>query len=752
AGVTGVNTYSWSGAPAVPGAKTVNATNNAGLASATATFTPTADGTAPAGGSVSYLNGNTTGTSVAVTFATGTDGGSGLNTAASVLQRARAPLTNGVCGTYDTFATIAANPTSPYTDTAVSGGFCYQYQYLAFDNVGNPATYTSASVSKLDYAAAVAATAGGVGHWRLGESTVSDDTFTGTAGVSVTSRTGEVGATWNQWQGTVAAVLSNEGRLRRDATTGSSHLSSAVPPTADYQVSADVHVKSLLTDDYAGVMGRLDTASNVTNGTRYLARYNVNSTRWELNRDASVNATLGTSVATLVAGQTYRLTLDMVGTRIRLLVNGVELIAATDAAPITGIGRAGIRLAQNSASVAVPSNTAGLHLDNYRVTPMTVKDSKGTNDGTYVNNPTLGAAGALAGDTDTAVTLNGTTHHMSIPHATALNVGDNFSFEAWVKRADNDPVVQTIAHKSGAFHLVFLDNKFAFFRDGAELISTATITPTDTTTFHHYVATKNGNAVKLYIDGVDVTGTPAVATIANSTNPLSLGAKFATSASEFLKGTLDEVALYGGVLSAATVADHYNLGRSDVSGPTGGSVDAIGLIGTASRYSTTTSLSIALAKGTDTRSGLAFAGAQLRRSTATLTAGTCGTYNTSVQVGADDPTSPVADTVPAGQACYRYEYVVADGVGNTTTYLSGDIKVDTTAPSAPALGFTSLTNAYWPGTGTTVYYRPAATTGSFTATATATDTNSGIAGYTMPTLGTGWTTPSGTTGVQTYAW
>ncbi|MGI8781073.1 MAG: hypothetical protein ACR2L8_13080, partial [Solirubrobacteraceae bacterium] len=152
---------------------------------------------------------------------------------------------------------------------------------------------------------------------------------------------------------------------------------------------------------------------------------------------------------------------------------------------------------------------------------------------------------------------------------------------------------------------------------------------------------------------------------------------------------------------------------------------------------------------TDACSGVA-TGAQLLRASATLTGGTCGAYGGFSQVGADDPAFPVADSV-ADDACHRYRYVVSDRVGNQATGTSGDIKVDTTPPTGPTFAFSALTNAYWTGSGATVYYRPAVS-GSFTAAATAVDGGSGIASYSMPNLGSGWTAPSGSTGVQTYAW
>ena len=114
--------------------------------------------------------------------------------------------------------------------------------------------------------------------------------------------------------------------------------------------------------------------------------------------------------------------------------------------------------------------------------------------------------------------------------------------------------------------------------------------------------------------------------------------------------------------------------------------------------------------------------------------------------------SPKTDTV-ADQACYSYRYVVLDTLGNTTTYTSPGIKVDTTAPAAPTLAFSAFTNTYWSGSGTDgllplggghrARSRPPAT---------ATDAASGIASYAFPALGTNWTSTPGALGVNTYSW
>ena len=149
-GALGVNTYSWSGAPAVPGTMSITATNNATGVSGGTSFTPTADDTAPSAGSVTPPNTAQVSTSVSVAFATGTDGGSGLGT--RLLQRQSATLTVTTCGSYGGWTTAATNPaSSPFSDT-VTAGFCYKYQYVVADNVGNTNTAISGNVVQVTLA------------------------------------------------------------------------------------------------------------------------------------------------------------------------------------------------------------------------------------------------------------------------------------------------------------------------------------------------------------------------------------------------------------------------------------------------------------------------------------------------------------------------------------------------------------------------------------------------------------------------
>jgi hypothetical protein len=199
----------------------------------------------------------------------------------------------------------------------------------------------------------------------------------------------------------------------------------------------------------------------------------------------------------------------------------------------------------------------------------------------------------------------------------------------------------------------------------------------------------------------------------------------------------------------------FNVVKDDVA-PTAGSVDATGLSGTGGRYSRSRTLSIALAPGADAGAGLAASGAQLLRASATLSydaqaEGSCAAFGTFTQVGANDPATPKSDIVPADRTCYRYQYLVPDKVGNKAAYLSPEIKVDASPPPAPTLSFSALTNASWSGTGTTVFYRPGASSGGFQVNASSTDP-AGVASYGFPTFPSGWASTAGAFGSRNYSW
>jgi hypothetical protein len=186
-------------------------------------------------------------------------------------------------------------------------------------------------------------------------------------------------------------------------------------------------------------------------------------------------------------------------------------------------------------------------------------DSYGANAGTYQGGVALGQVGALNGDPDTAAKLDGSGGSVSVPHTASLDVGDNFTVEAWVKRntVSTANYQAIVSQGANAWMLAWYSSNRLVLRQasvGDLVYSTRGITDTS---WHYVAATKSGSSVHLYIDGADVTGTVSNKTMANNTVPLSIGQ---SNGGSYLNGTADEVALYRGALPASTIQSHYNTG------------------------------------------------------------------------------------------------------------------------------------------------------------------------------------------------
>jgi concanavalin A-like lectin/glucanase superfamily protein len=509
---------------------------------------------------------------------------------ASVSDAASAPTTVANTSSFDSGVTAQAMTTVSVTvdgqsynrsatltaDTPLTTGSTYGYTVTATDLAGNSAT-TSPEATIEAYSTVVGATAGLASYWRFNDSPpapvdeISADDFTDTAGTELSSHTGALGASWTAaTDQTSSAVISPAGRLRKSAGAGySQYVASGVPSSANYLVEADVYVASIQADDSVALIGRADAAGT----TYYMARYITSSGVWQLLEvTAGTGATIGTPTQvarTLTVGASYRVGLQMNGSTISLIVDGVTIITGTDASPIAAAGRAGLRNGLTTGA-GTGSDTAGLHLDDFRVatlaTGAVAADSEGANAGTYANGPLLDQPGALVGDSNRAAKLDGVNDYVTVPDAATLDVGDTFTLEAWVKRSSTGGGIRDMFNKGlGTFVLAFNTNNTVFLGGDlgtlgpASVITTSPTAVADTTTWHHVVATKAAaTASKLYIDGVDRTGTVSNSTLGNSSSALILGAKAGTS--EFLGATIDEFALYNTALTAATVLDHYKAG------------------------------------------------------------------------------------------------------------------------------------------------------------------------------------------------
>jgi hypothetical protein len=81
----------------------------------------------------------------------------------------------------------------------------------------------------------------------------------------------------------------------------------------------------------------------------------------------------------------------------------------------------------------------------------------------------------------------------------------------------------------------------------------------NTGTTYHIVATYDGSSMRIYVNGAQIgSGRSKTGSIRNSGQSLQLGA---IGSNDHWDGVLDETAVYGSALSAATVLAHYNAGK-----------------------------------------------------------------------------------------------------------------------------------------------------------------------------------------------
>lgn len=186
----------------------------------------------------------------------------------------------------------------------------------------------------------------------------------------------------------------------------------------------------------------------------------------------------------------------------------------------------------------------------------TMVDSSGnSHNGTYTGSPTRGVPGALTGDSDTAVTFNGSSQEATAAYWAGLDtIKTNFSIEAWAKTTVGGAVGGHGGGSNAPYQLYVSSGKAALITKAPTQTTVSGATSVDDDNWHHLVATLTGGTARIYVDGtLDGSGSTPTPQSLNS-----FGVSVASrGSSSFFGGTIDEFALYSGALSAARVAAHY---------------------------------------------------------------------------------------------------------------------------------------------------------------------------------------------------
>ncbi len=180
-------------------------------------------------------------------------------------------------------------------------------------------------------------------------------------------------------------------------------------------------------------------------------------------------------------------------------------------------------------------------------------------NGTATNSPTFGVTGPLTGLTAVSF-LRASSQYVARADNAAYDVGNTFTLEAWVKRANaaTDQGVLTLGSGSAYIRIAGTTNRLQLIQSQTALICTSS-SAIGNDLWTHVAATKSGATSKLYINGVDVSGAVTDATCVNPSKALGVGCDVdvSTTAVEFFQGSIGHAAVYGTALSAARIAAHF---------------------------------------------------------------------------------------------------------------------------------------------------------------------------------------------------
>jgi hypothetical protein len=188
------------------------------------------------------------------------------------------------------------------------------------------------------------------------------------------------------------------------------------------------------------------------------------------------------------------------------------------------------------------------------------------NTGTWSGSPALGAAGAIAGDGDTAVQFDGVDDVGRV----ARQISDDFTVELWMKSTKGAGtgtswfsgaglVDADVAGVNTDFGLSLLANGRIAVGTGSPDTSALSTGSYIDGAWHHVVMTrvKSTGVMTLFVDGAQVAQATGGTQSLTGSGTVSFG-RVQTGA--FFTGSLDEIAFYSAALTPAQVLAHYRAG------------------------------------------------------------------------------------------------------------------------------------------------------------------------------------------------
>jgi hypothetical protein len=269
----------------------------------------------------------------------------------------------------------SANGTT-WTDIAGATGQAYLIQASDVSNVLRGAVTATNSVGATTaFTAATSVIASGVAVFTR-------DSFTGTNGTTIVSRTGETAATWTKHTASTAITddTIQANRAMGPVQSGTNiYYSSAIPTSRDYDVTVLINELANNDSSHCSAAGRISTTTN----SMYFLQYSSAGDTCSLNL---IDNNVITPLASASLVPKVSVTLRMVGDQITGFVDNMQVLGPITDTTLGSVGRAGFRHG------GLNSATAGIHIDNFEavvnpVVPVTFMADTfaGTNGATVIS-------------------------------------------------------------------------------------------------------------------------------------------------------------------------------------------------------------------------------------------------------------------------------------------------------------------------------------------------------------------------------